>query len=124
MGQKKKVVLFGLGKIYRTFLDLYDSSKVDIVALSDNNSFAMSKNIVKPEEIREIDFDYVIVTSSFFDDIKKQLIEYGIHEDQILNFNEVYKKLVVQNNCKLIDLLKNNISLETKYEQKFETIKS
>lgn len=35
---KKKIICFGLGRIYQTFLALYDSSKAEIVALSDNDS--------------------------------------------------------------------------------------
>lgn len=120
MNEKTKVVLFGLGKIYRTFLNLYDSSKVDIVALSDNNSWEWDKNVVKPEEIRELNFDYVIITCSFFEDIKKQLLEYGINEEQILNYNDIYNKLVIQDNWKLVNLLKDNILLETKYKQEIE----
>lgn len=34
--EDKKIVVFGLGAIFKTFLNVYDSSKAEIIALSDN----------------------------------------------------------------------------------------
>ena len=76
---RKKVVVFGLGKIYKAFVELYDSSKMDIIALSDNNSRLLDKlknnnrRVVIPEKIIELQFDYVIITSSYFEEIINQL---------------------------------------------------
>ncbi|MDE7286509.1 MAG: hypothetical protein K2N55_06680, partial [Lachnospiraceae bacterium] len=115
---KKKVVIFGLGRVYRTFLDVYDRSKMEIIALSDNNRslFDMGtelyENLVKPEEISKLDFDYIIVACSFYDEIAKQLEDYGIHKKYILNFYVVWENLLVQDNYQnhndLLELLKEN----------------
>ena len=123
---KKKVVVFGLGRVYRTFLDVYDRSKMDIIALSDNNRslFEMGiegcENLVKPEEINKLDFDYIIVTCSFYDEIKKQLIGYGIHKECILNFYTVWENLLVQDNYQnhddLLELLKGNVPMAVHYD--------
>lgn len=126
---KKKVVVFGLGRVYRTFLDVYDRSKMEIIALSDNNRslFEMGigggENLVKPEEINKLDFDYIIVTCSFYDEIKKQLEDYGIHKECILNFYSVWENLLVQDNYQnhdeLLELLKGNVPMALHYEYEF-----
>lgn len=35
---KKKIIVFGLGKMFRTFIRNYDPGKVQILALSDNKA--------------------------------------------------------------------------------------
>lgn len=123
---KKKVVVFGLGKIYQTFLNLYDSSKAEIIALSDNNKKAreeiLSTNVVEPDKISNLEFDYVIITTRFYQEIGKQLIEYGIQKECILNFNDIYEKLVIRDNYALMNLLKDNIHVAVKYSFPFEKI--
>ena len=70
---RKKVVVFGLGKIYKMFLEVYDDSKIEIIALSDNNSSLLQtlkesgRAAVNPAGICDLQFDYVIVTSSYFE---------------------------------------------------------
>lgn len=123
---KKKIILFGLGKIYETFLKLVDNTKAEIIALSDNNTSLLNKNVendvVCPGEIRNLEFDYVIVTSKYFSDIKKQLTGYQIEEERILDFYEIYKKMTIKNNYPLIELLKDNISFSADYKHNFENI--
>ena len=69
---RKKVVVFGLGKIYKMFLEVYDDSKIEIIALSDNNSSLLQtlkesgRAAVNPAGICDLQVDYVIVTSSYF----------------------------------------------------------
>ena len=112
---KKKIVVFGLGKIYRSFLNLYDSSKTEIIALSDNNeelrTGIISNNVVEPEKIVELEYDYIVITTRFYNEIEKQLIGYGIRKECILNFNDIYEKLVIKDNYELSKLLKENIPM-------------
>lgn len=127
---RKKVIVFGLGKIYKAFLELYDSSKMDIIALSDNNRKLLeslksnNKTIVIPEKIVEVQFDFIIVTSSYYEQIANQLKGYGIREDSILNFYNLYQKLddTVRGSFELINLLNLNISLKKNYKQELERI--
>lgn len=126
---RKKVLLFGLGKLYRIFLKLYDSSKTEIVALSDNNRELLkmqtefSWTVVEPEKVREQQFDFVIITSSFHEEIYDQLKGYGIAQSSILNFGELYEKLIVQDEYELMGLLKEGIPLTERNEWQFEEVK-
>ncbi len=35
---KKKIIVFGLGRMFQSFMKIYDSRKVEILALCDNNT--------------------------------------------------------------------------------------
>lgn len=118
-----------MGKIYKAFLELYDSSKMDIIALSDNNYSLLNnlkvnnKTIVIPEKITELQFDYVIITSSYFEEIINQLKGYGIKHDNILNFYDLYQKIDnTGGNVELINLLNISIPLKGNYKQELERI--
>ena len=126
---RKKVVVFGLGKIYKAFVELYDSSKMDIIALSDNNSRLLDKlknnnrRVVIPEKIIELQFDYVIITSSYFEEIINQLKGYGIKKDNILNFYDLFQRIDnTEGNLELINLLNISIPLKRDYKQELERI--
>lgn len=120
MENKKSVVIFGLGQVYRAFMDLIDNDKVNIIALSDNNpalqdTFLDGKSVIKPDEIIKLDYDYIIITSSHYKSIKNQLKESGIKEESILNFYEIYKRMN-ENDNKIISLLKDVNPIAIKYE--------
>lgn len=71
---KKKIICFGLGKIYQEFLKIYDDMKAEIVALSDNNPEKWTlPDVIEPSRLMEIEFDYIVITSAHFDEIKEQL---------------------------------------------------
>ena len=115
MESKKKVIVFGLGQIYKSFINVVDESKVDIIALSDNNAdlqgtYINGKKVIQPDQIAKLDFDYVIIACSYYDNIKNQLTEYKIREEYILNFYEIYVKMK-QNDNRLLQLLKGWIVL-------------
>lgn len=119
MFMEKRVILFGLGQVYKAFLDLVDCEKVNIIALSDNNpalqdTILDGKRVMKPDEITGLDYDYIIITSSYYKDIQEQLKENGIGEEQILNFFEIYKK-IDQNDLRLLPMLKGIIPIEKRY---------
>lgn len=81
----KKVVIFGVGKLFQHY---YSSIKtiVKIVAVTDNNPIEQKKcteQYIKPDQITEINFDFVLVCSTAFEEICKQLILYGIEEIKI-----------------------------------------
>lgn len=121
---KKKVICFGLGKIYRVFLDLYDDSKAEIVALSDNDPKKwMQPRVVEPSKIKESEFDYIVITSAYFAKIKEQLCEYGIEESCILSFYDIYRNLVIKDSCAIFDILKNNILVSNGYEKEVRELK-
>ena len=124
---KKKIVVFGLGKIYRIFLKLYDNTKAEIVALCDNNEKALANIItektVRPEEIANLEFDYVVVTSSYYKEIASQLCGYGIEKSRILDFNSIYENIYIPGEFRFVELLKDDIFQMSKSDNALEKIK-
>lgn len=95
---KKNIVVFGLGKMFQMFLKIYDSEKVNILALCDNNPYLFRNQdkkfkVIEPKNIIEYDMDYILITCLYFEEIKEQLIGMGIKENKIIGFAEVYFKL-------------------------------
>lgn len=121
---KKRIVCFGVGRVYQMFLDLYDSFKAEIVALSDNDVGKWGlPNFVEPSKITEITYDYIIVTSVYYPEIKRQLCGYGIERERILNFYDVYANLIPQDNYRIFSILKDNIPVSMQYEEDIRKIK-
>ena len=124
---KKKIVVFGLGKIYRIFLKLYDNTKAEIVALCDNSEKALANIItektVRPEEIANLEFDYVVVTSSYYKEIASQLCGYGIEKSRILDFNSIYENIYIPGEFRFVELLKDDIFQMSKSDNVLEKIK-
>lgn len=114
---KKKIICFGLGRIYQTFLALYDSSKAEIVALSDNDSVKWtSAGVIAPFKIKELEFDFIIITSAYYIEIKKQLCDMGIDETYIWNFYDIYRHLSIVDECSILDILKNTTPITAKWD--------
>lgn len=104
---KKRIICFGLGRVYQAFLNLYDDLKAEIVALSDNDATKWDlAGVINPLEIKNVDFDYVVITSMHDMEMKQQLREYGIEERKILIFSDVYSNLAIQDNYCILDILK------------------
>ena len=114
---KKKIICFGLGRIYQTFLALYDSSKAEIVALSDNDSVKWtSAGVIAPFKIKELEFDFIIITSAYYIEIKKQLCDMGIDETYIWNVYDIYRHLSIVDECSILDILKNTTPITAKWD--------
>ena len=72
-----RYILYGLGKIFDRYNSLIKSE--EIICLSDSNIANYSNlngyNIVSPSDIKNIDFEYVVVFSSkYYDEIRQELI--------------------------------------------------
>lgn len=96
--EKKKVILVGTGKVYSVFLHIYDKKKVEIVGLIDNNKSKQGKvidgvKIYAPDEIKELDYDLVIITTAYVDEVKNQLTKLEIESEKIKNFYSIYSRL-------------------------------
>ena len=121
---KKRIVCFGLGEIYETFLELYDDSKAEIIALSDNAPAKWTQpGVIEPSKIKELEFDHIVITSGYFREIKEQLCGYGIGESCILNFYDVYQNLIVKRGHAVLDLLKDNVPVSHEYKQELRELK-
>lgn len=121
---KKRIICFGLGKIYQAFLSLYDDSRAEITALSDNDPAKWTQpGVMEPSQIKETEFDFIVITSAYFVEIKEQLRGYGIEESRILNFYDIYKNLMIKSDYEILDLLKDNVPVSYKYEKEIGEIK-
>lgn len=121
---KKRIICFGLGKIYQAFLSLYDDSRAEITALSDNDPAKWTQpGVMEPSQIKETEFDFIVITSAYFVEIKEQLRGYGIEESRILNFYDIYKNLMIKSDYEILDLLKDNVPVSYKYKKEIGEIK-
>lgn len=123
-GLKKRIICFGMGKIYEAFLDLYDGSKAEIVASSDNNPAKwVQAGVIKPSEIKESEFDYIVITSAHSVEIKEQLCGYGIEEACILNFDDIHKNLMLKSGYAILGLLKDGVPVSYDYGKDVRELK-
>lgn len=82
------IIIFGLGKIYRKYID--GIKKQDkIIAYTDNNKELQGKyingnKIISPEDIYKLPYDKIVIMSSYTSEIKKQLLQLGIKDENIL----------------------------------------
>ncbi len=107
----KQVVLFGAGKVYQKFMEVYDDEKVKIHAIVDNNNKLWGTvlngiEVCNPDKIQEWDMDYLIITSSYTVEIKQQVIDLGFQEKNIIDFYPAFLNLSLQNSV-MGEILKN-----------------
>ncbi|HHQ4723573.1 glycosyltransferase [Aeromonas veronii] len=85
----KKVIVFGAGGLFRVFLP-FIKSRYQLVAISDSDTtrhgqFSDEVRIVSPSDIVYLDFELVIVTSMYFEEIKEKLISFGVNNNVIVS---------------------------------------
>lgn len=128
---KKKVIVFGLGKIFEVFKKIYDATKLDIVALSDNNKELFGKvidnvEVVDPGEITKYAIDFVFITSSYFSAIREQLVQLGIDEEKLVDFSSLVTLLDKKIDLEILPFLNDQVCVAMfspeRYASQFETI--
>jgi O-methyltransferase len=102
----KKIVLFGVGSGLRDVLAMLPK-QLEVLCLSDNDknkhhTDVMNYKILPPGELKNLMFDYVIITSRQVQEIKEGLTADGIPESKILFYYSSYDTKT------LIDVNKNN----------------
>ena len=123
----EKIIIFGAGAAGKNFI--LNQSEYQIVAVADNDekkhgTFLEDIEVINPNEIPNFEYDKIMITSMYFNPIKKQLTEeIGV---QIQRVNAANKNLLKENMypfedektidfanqtlLKLVDILnKNNI---------------
>lgn len=90
-----KYLIFGTGSRAKRSLEFLEKfnhrNEIEIVAFVDNNSEKWGKNfegypIISPGEIKSVDWDYISVWSTFYDEIVEELVNrYSIPKGQIKN---------------------------------------
>ena len=88
MFKKFKVISFGCGQGGKNIYHFY-KKKFKFIGFSDNNSSLhhtsfLDYQIFAPEDLIKIDFDFIIISSMYFTQIKNQLIELGIPSEKII----------------------------------------
>ncbi|MDO5332372.1 MAG: hypothetical protein Q4E99_06790, partial [Bacillota bacterium] len=91
-----KIVIFGTGGFYDNRKNII-SKKHKIVAFLDNDSSKWGKQkenipIISLNNIREIEYDAIVVMLTKVEEVYKQLIEYGIDSSKILFFEDVLER--------------------------------
>lgn len=82
----KRVLLYGAGIISEVILEKYDLSKINIIGIADkrfertNETEFMGLKTIKPDEIKNVDSDYILITLKLFDKIKISLAKSGINK--------------------------------------------
>ncbi len=96
MKNGRNIIVFGTGKIYERKKKMLEiNSNINIVAIFDNNidkigTYVDGKQVVHPDMIMKIEFDYVIIMSNFIDDMKSQLMSLSVPETKILTYDNIH----------------------------------
>lgn len=90
--RKDKVILFGAGLIGRQVFPKL-GNHVHVLAFSDNDTnkqggFISGIPVISPDNIKDFDFDAVLISSTSITDIRDQLLELGINKEKIVVLNE------------------------------------
>ncbi|MCM1211803.1 MAG: hypothetical protein NC318_09380, partial [Blautia sp.] len=101
MAIKEKCIIWGMGNDYETILNQINfeiyKGNIEIAAIvcRKEDKYCEYRDgfpIVLREEIMDLDFEYVIISSSaFFKEIREEAIELGIGANRIIN-GQIFKK--------------------------------
>ena len=88
-----KIIVFGLGDIYNKVKHYFYQEKTEIVALIDNNRILFGTlidgyKVDDPKHIQNYQYDYIVVTSNYAVEMKRQLIEFGVFPDKIIHYGD------------------------------------
>ncbi|MCR5238231.1 MAG: glycosyltransferase [Lachnospiraceae bacterium] len=92
---KKKIVLYGAGRIGKRLYKLIKSNQwSDIVAWIDNSkeTFLEQMPIYPPEMLKELEYDYVLIgvgNNEIVDEIIRELIGIGVNKESILWIKQI-----------------------------------
>ncbi|AVQ44398.1 TPA: chemotaxis protein [Clostridium sporogenes] len=85
-----KIIIFGTGRTSKLVTESLNDN-VEILAYTDNNNDKLgkkyfNKNIISPQCINNIDYDFLVIGSQFNEEIYIQLLSMGIPKNKILQF--------------------------------------
>ncbi len=90
--QNKKIVLYAAGK-HTVELFSFLNKDINVVAIIDDEPQAdaiSGVKVFKTEELSTIDYDVVVISSSFFvQRMVSRLLDFGVHESIIMNFYSI-----------------------------------
>ena len=85
----KKIVIWGMGRSSSNFLQTLDSTQNEVIAftqtaVSDELREFRGVQVVKPVNIPELVFDYIVICSAFYDDILLEIQKLNIDPTKII----------------------------------------
>ena len=91
----KKVVFFGIGVAYEKIITDIEKYNINPVALIDNdpNKQGGSRNgieITGPQNINKLSYDFILLTTPYYNDIERQLRQSGIPKNKIIGLGTSY----------------------------------
>lgn len=97
----EKVIIFGTGGYYKKYMHKLDGNKVEIIAFIDNNtkiigSRFQNKPVLSPKDVNSLDYDKIVIMSSFMSEITQQLIRLNVEARKIYVYEEYHNEFV---NC-------------------------
>lgn len=115
----KNIIIFGTGEFGKDAYRYYQlNSDIHILAFSDNNETKhhtqfFDHTIIPPHEISPLEYDEIVIASSFDDEIYQQLLHLGIEKEKIhiLNLNQI--KIQLHNGERLLLAQKLMLDLAT-----------
>lgn len=86
-----KILFFGTGSGCERIKGIIDNQKIKIMAYIDNDmkkqgNFIENKKIISVNEIEKFDYDYIIVTSQYYQEIRQQLFSLNVKAEKIIEF--------------------------------------
>lgn len=107
-----KVAVFGVGKFYMNRRDEFISLCVDdvVVCFFDNKACYAEKinniSVKKPSSVNSISFDYIIIMSSYYGEIYRQLCSLGVDEEKIVSWKQ-YRAMKTGGNIEEFKIKRN-----------------
>lgn len=91
-----KVIIYCVGGLAEKIVYSLDDKKIDVVAIADGNpaysggvTTTLNIPVISPDEIKSLDYDYVMVALEYhFDEIKADLIQKGVDGDKIVVYRQ------------------------------------
>lgn len=90
-----KILIFGTGTGMEKIINFINKEKVNIEAFIDNNKLMKeiqlyNKKVIRPEEIKNYEYDYILVASGAYKEITEQLLTLEVKPNTIV---QVYNYL-------------------------------
>lgn len=97
-----KVIIFGVGSGYTNIKKYMNMNIINIQAFADNNSLNWDKyidniHIINPENISRYEYDYIVITSMYYNQITKQLLANGIDQNKVISYYKANKSVQEEN---------------------------
>lgn len=96
----KKILIFGSGSCCDRIFEMNtqfrkDTFEIEYIVDNSASKWGMSYNgykITSPEIIKKAMYDYIVIASSYFNEIKQQLIDdFGVDEGKIIGRDTIYR---------------------------------